>query len=94
MFSIFLSPFFSAAGDGDPLGLLAHAPLPAAHGCINVHASILPRWRGASPIQAAIAAGDERTGVSMMRMDAGMDTRAVYGARSGEFPEMVRETGT
>lgn len=48
------------------------------YGCINVHASILPRWRGASPIQAAIAAGDERTGVSMMRMDAGMDTGAVY----------------
>lgn len=51
--------------------------LPKA-GCINVHASILPRWRGASPIQAVIRAGDETTGVSIMRMDAGMDTGPVY----------------
>lgn len=43
-------------------------------GCINVHASLLPRWRGAAPIQAAILAGDERTGVTIMRMDAGIDT--------------------
>jgi methionyl-tRNA formyltransferase len=44
------------------------------HGCVNLHASLLPRWRGASPIQAAIAAGDARTGVTTMRMDEGMDT--------------------
>lgn len=44
------------------------------HGCVNVHASYLPRWRGAAPIQAAILAGDEFTGVSIMRMDAGVDT--------------------
>lgn len=43
-------------------------------GCINVHASLLPRWRGASPIQAAILAGDSVTGVSIMKMDAGLDT--------------------
>ena len=43
-------------------------------GCINVHASLLPRWRGASPIQAAIAAGDSLTGVTIMKMDAGIDT--------------------
>lgn len=43
-------------------------------GCINVHASYLPRWRGAAPIQAAILHGDESTGVSIMRMDAGIDT--------------------
>jgi len=43
-------------------------------GCINVHASLLPRWRGASPIQAAIAAGDQETGVTIMKMDAGIDT--------------------
>ncbi len=43
-------------------------------GCINIHASKLPRWRGAAPIQRAIAAGDTRTGVSIMRMDAGLDT--------------------
>jgi methionyl-tRNA formyltransferase len=43
-------------------------------GCINVHASLLPRWRGAAPIQRAILAGDETTGVSIMRMEAGLDT--------------------
>ena len=49
-----------------------------AHGCINVHASVLPRWRGAAPIQAAILAGDETTGVSLMRMTAGLDEGPVY----------------
>ncbi|MEZ4767365.1 MAG: methionyl-tRNA formyltransferase [Caldilineales bacterium] len=44
------------------------------HGCINVHASLLPRWRGAAPVQAAILAGDHVTGSTIMRMDAGMDT--------------------
>jgi methionyl-tRNA formyltransferase len=44
-----------------------------AHGCINLHASLLPRWRGAAPIQAAIAAGDARTGVTTMRMEEGLD---------------------
>jgi methionyl-tRNA formyltransferase len=43
-------------------------------GCINVHASLLPRWRGAAPIQRAILAGDDQTGVTIMRMDAGLDT--------------------
>ncbi len=43
-------------------------------GCINVHASLLPRWRGAAPIQRAILAGDEKTGVTIMRMDEGLDT--------------------
>jgi methionyl-tRNA formyltransferase len=47
-------------------------------GCINVHASFLPRWRGAAPIQAVICAGDDKTGVSIMRMDAGVDTGPVY----------------
>ena len=46
-------------------------------GCINVHASYLPRWRGAAPIQAAILHGDEFTGVSIMKMDAGIDTGPV-----------------
>lgn len=45
-----------------------------AHGCINVHASLLPRWRGAAPVQAAILARDQVTGSTIMRMDAGMDT--------------------
>ncbi len=48
------------------------------HGCVNVHGSILPRWRGASPVQAALLAGDAETGVSIMRMEAGMDTGGVY----------------
>jgi methionyl-tRNA formyltransferase len=43
-------------------------------GCLNVHASLLPRWRGAAPIQRAILAGDEETGVAIMRMEAGLDT--------------------
>jgi len=47
-------------------------------GCINVHASVLPRWRGASPIQAAILAGDRHTGVSLMQMAKGLDTGPVY----------------
>jgi len=48
------------------------------HGCINVHASLLPRWRGASPIQHALLAGDAETGVCLMRMEAGLDTGPVY----------------
>jgi methionyl-tRNA formyltransferase len=46
-------------------------------GCLNVHASLLPRWRGAAPIQAAILNGDSETGVSLMKMDQGMDTGPV-----------------
>lgn len=48
------------------------------HGCINVHASLLPRWRGASPIQHAILTGDHTTGISLMKMDVGLDTGDVY----------------
>ena len=44
------------------------------HGCINVHASLLPRWRGAAPIQRALLAGDGETGITLMQMDAGLDT--------------------
>lgn len=47
-------------------------------GCLNVHASLLPRWRGAAPIQAAILAGDQETGVCLMSMEAGLDTGPVY----------------
>ena len=46
-------------------------------GCINVHASLLPRWRGAAPIQRAILAGDSETGVTIMQMDSGLDTGAI-----------------
>jgi methionyl-tRNA formyltransferase len=65
-------------------GLILPAPVLALprYGCINVHASLLPRWRGAAPIQRAIMAGDRETGISIMRMDAGLDTGPVYLRRS------------
>ena len=47
------------------------------HGCLNIHASLLPRWRGAAPIQRAIEAGDAETGVCIMQMDIGLDTGSV-----------------
>ena len=55
-------------------------------GAINVHASLLPRWRGAAPIAHAILAGDSETGVSIMRMDKGLDTGPVYARRSVGIP--------
>ncbi len=57
-------------------GLLLPLPVLKAPrlGCINIHASLLPRWRGAAPIQRAILAGDEKTGVTLMQMDEGLDT--------------------
>jgi methionyl-tRNA formyltransferase len=55
--------------------ILPKAALDAPRlGCLNIHASLLPRWRGAAPIQRAIMAGDERTGVTIMRMEEGLDT--------------------
>jgi methionyl-tRNA formyltransferase len=51
-------------------------------GCINVHASLLPRWRGAAPINAAILRGDEETGVTIMKMDTGLDTGPILAQRS------------
>lgn len=55
--------------------ILPQAILDApTHGCLNIHASLLPRWRGAAPIQRAIMAGDAQTGVCIMQMDAGLDT--------------------
>jgi methionyl-tRNA formyltransferase len=58
--------------------ILPQAALDLARlGAINVHASLLPRWRGAAPIQRALLAGDPRTGISIMRMDAGLDTGPV-----------------
>ena len=60
-------------------GLILPRPILAspAHGCLNVHASLLPRWRGAAPIQRAILAGDAETGVCIMQMEAGLDTGPV-----------------
>jgi methionyl-tRNA formyltransferase len=55
--------------------ILPQAVLAAPRlGCINVHASLLPRWRGAAPVQRAILAGDAETGVTIMQMEAGLDT--------------------
>ena len=51
-------------------------------GCFNMHASLLPRWRGAAPIQRAILAGDATTGVTIMRMEAGLDTGPALAARA------------
>jgi methionyl-tRNA formyltransferase len=53
-----------------------------ARGCINIHASLLPRWRGAAPIQRAIIAGDTRTGISIMQMDQGLDTGPILSQAS------------
>jgi methionyl-tRNA formyltransferase len=55
------------------------------YGCLNVHGSLLPRWRGAAPVQRAILAGDLQTGVMVMQMDAGLDTGAVRAAASTQI---------
>jgi len=74
-----------AAWDADLLvvaayGLILPPPVLDAprQGCVNIHASLLPRWRGAAPIQRALLAGDTHTGISIMRMEAGLDTGPVY----------------
>ncbi len=72
------------------------------HGCFNLHASLLPRWRGAAPIQRAIMAGEETTGVCVMKMDAGLDTGDVCGCvevpiddttTAGELHDVLAERG-
>ncbi|MGN6278219.1 MAG: methionyl-tRNA formyltransferase [Sphingomonas sp.] len=82
--------------------ILPRAVLDApAHGCLNVHASLLPRWRGAAPIQRAILAGDDETGVCIMQMEAGLDTGPVRltgrtstgGKTAGELTEELSEIG-
>ena len=71
-------------------------------GCINIHASLLPRWRGAAPIQRALLAGDALTGVTFMRMDAGLDTGPILlqrtvpierGTTSGELHDILARLG-
>lgn len=58
--------------------ILPQAVLDApTHGCLNIHASLLPRWRGAAPIHRAILAGDDETGIAIMQMEAGLDTGPV-----------------
>ena len=65
-------------------GLILPKPVLAAPrlGCLNVHASLLPRWRGAAPIQRAILAGDRETGITIMQMDEGLDTGAILSAEA------------
>jgi len=71
------------------------------HGCLNIHASILPRWRGAAPIHRAIMAGDEETGVTIMQMEAGLDTgpmlakvmTPINAKTTGELTEELAELG-
>jgi methionyl-tRNA formyltransferase len=74
-------------------GLLLPKPILAAPrlGCINLHASLLPRWRGAAPIERAIQAGDAETGLTLMQMEEGLDTGPILAAE----PEPIRadETG-
>jgi methionyl-tRNA formyltransferase len=62
-------------------GALVKEPLLSEHRILNVHPSLLPRWRGAAPIERAIMAGDERTGVSIMRLTAGLDSGPVCAQR-------------
>jgi methionyl-tRNA formyltransferase len=61
-----------------------------ALGCINIHASLLPRWRGAAPIQRGLLAGDANTGITLMQMDAGLDTGAILAMH--ELPIGARDT--
>ncbi len=63
------------------------------YGCLNVHASLLPRWRGAAPVAAAILSGDDVTGVTLMRMDAGLDTGPILAQRDEPIsPTDTRKT--
>jgi methionyl-tRNA formyltransferase len=63
------------------------------HGYINVHYSLLPRWRGAAPVEHAILSGDEVTGVSIMKLDAGMDTGPTYAMRQIDiFPDTTADS--
>jgi methionyl-tRNA formyltransferase len=71
------------------------------HGCINIHASLLPRWRGAAPIQRAVLAGDAETGITIMQMEAGLDTGPMLAIErtpidtktAGELTEELAEIG-
>ena len=71
-----------------PAEVLAQPPF----GCLNIHASLLPRWRGAAPIQRAILAGDTETGVGIMQMETGLDTGAVL--REQRVPISLQDTGS
>ena len=84
-------------------GLILPKPILEAPkaGCINVHASLLPRWRGAAPIQRAILAGEETSGVTLMQMDEGLDTGPmlmrhtldIHGKNAGQVTEELAQLG-
>jgi methionyl-tRNA formyltransferase len=84
-------------------GLILPQPILDAPkmGCLNIHGSLLPRWRGAAPVQRAILAGDTETGITIMQMEAGLDTgpmllkaaTPVDGKTAGELTEELAETG-
>ncbi|HMD51608.1 MAG TPA: methionyl-tRNA formyltransferase [Solirubrobacteraceae bacterium] len=87
----------SASGEGErrtvvvcAYGALIKEPLLSEHEILNVHPSLLPRWRGAAPVERAIMAGDERTGVSIMRLTAGLDSGPV--CLAGEEPIRAEDT--
>ena len=82
--------------------ILPQAVLAApVHGCLNIHASLLPRWRGAAPIHRAVMAGDAETGVTIMQMEAGLDTgpmlatarTPIDGKTTGELTQELAELG-
>ncbi|SIN91526.1 methionyl-tRNA formyltransferase [Parasphingorhabdus marina DSM 22363] len=82
--------------------ILPQAILDApARGCLNIHGSLLPRWRGAAPVQRAILAGDKETGITIMQMEAGLDTgpmllkssTSTSGKTAGELTEELAEIG-
>jgi methionyl-tRNA formyltransferase len=86
-------------------GLILPQPMLDApqRGCLNIHASLLPRWRGAAPIQAAILAGDAETGVTIMQMEAGLDTGPILlrervpigpADTSGSLHDVLADVGT
>src|SRR6185503_11817460 len=66
-------------------GALLREPLLSEYELLNIHPSLLPRWRGAAPIERAIMAGDSETGVSIMRITAGLDSGPVYMQRTEEI---------
>jgi methionyl-tRNA formyltransferase len=84
-------------------GLILPMPILDAprHGCLNVHGSLLPRWRGAAPVQRAILAGDETTGITIMGMEKGLDTGPMFAVRetavgrktAGELTAELAATG-
>jgi methionyl-tRNA formyltransferase len=84
-------------------GLILPQPILDAprHGCINIHASLLPRWRGAAPIHRAVLAGDAETGVTIMQMEAGLDTgpmlaierTPIDGKTAGQITDELARTG-